>query len=105
MELLIGAHDPGGRKFDQVPTLKPTLELFSSAIVSVTPTSVTGVARNFERFGVPVIEGSQNPHETQLELLNASSENIFSIALDRLLHMQSKYPNELKMASKLDPAD
>ncbi len=103
MELLIGAHDPEGRMNDQISNLRPTLDLFNSTIVSVTPISVPEIAQHFNKMGAKVIPGSVNPHETQLALLKASCMPVFSIALDRLLHMQNCFPEELEAASRISP--
>lgn len=103
MELLIGAHDPEGRMSEQIHTLKRTINLFDAAIVSVTPVSIPNTTVKFRELGVKVISGSVNPHETQLELLKASRMPVFSIALDKLLHMQNHFPEELEAVARISP--
>ncbi|GEM_PF-5140620 len=104
MEILIGAHDPEGRMSNQIPILTQTMQLFDGAIASITPVSVPETKDRLTALGVKVIPGSVNPHETQLALLKASSRPVFSIALDRLLHIQNLFPEELEVISRLSPS-
>ncbi len=104
MELLIGAHDPEGRMSDQIPNLERTMQLFDAAIASVTTVSVAETGNKLMELGAKVIPGSTNPHETQLGLLKASVLPAFSIALDKLLHMQRFFPEELEAVSRLSPS-
>lgn len=103
MELLIGAHDPDGRMSNQIQTLGQTVNLFDTATVSVTPNSTLNTTAEFKALRVKVIPGSVNPHETQLALLKASRMPVFSIALDKLLHMQNYFLEELEAVARISP--
>lgn len=103
MELLIGAHNPEGRMSERIHTLEQTINLFDVAIVSVTPVSTPDTAERLTALGIKVIPGSVSPHETQLALLKASCIPVFSIALDKLLHMQDCFPEELEAVSRISP--
>lgn len=105
MELLVGAHDPEGRMSSKILLLKQAVPLFDGAIASVTPVSVPQTGEALMSLGFTVIPGSLSPHETQLSLLNASKRPVFSIAMDKLLHMLQCYlPEELEAVSRLEPS-
>lgn len=103
MELLIGAHDPEGRMTKQIEYLKPTLQLFDSTIAAITPSSVPEVQIKLGQIGIDIVEGSSLLHETKLVMLESSRSSVFCTELDKLLHFQMFFPDELEAISRMDP--
>lgn len=103
MEILIGAHDPEGRMTEQIRFLKPALKLFDSTIAAVTPSSAPDTQVKLRGLGIEVLEGSSLLHETKLVMLRGSRASVFCTELDKLLHFQRFFPEELEAISRLNP--